>query len=116
MALLLADENFPAPAIEHLRQLGHDVLTLLQTDMAGLAIPDDEILIFATSLNRCLLTLNRKDFIKLHAQSNQHAGVAICTFDIDFVALANRVDACLTTETNGQLLRVQRPNPGTLNK
>ena len=43
MALLLADENFPAPSVDRLRQLGHDVLTLLQTDMAGLTIPDDEV-------------------------------------------------------------------------
>ena len=35
--MLLADENFPAPAITHLRQSGHDVLTLLQTGMAGQA-------------------------------------------------------------------------------
>lgn len=110
MALLLADENFPAPSVERLRQLGHDVLTLLQTDMAGLAIPDDEVLAYATSINRCLLTLNRKDFIKLHQQSTLHAGIIICTFDIDFVALADRVNSCLTTETTGRLLRVQRPN------
>lgn len=56
MALLLADENFPAPAIVQLRELGHDVLTLLQTNMAGLAIPDDEVLSFATSINHCLVT------------------------------------------------------------
>ncbi len=112
MAQLLADENFPAPAIVRLRQLGHDVLTLLQTDMAGLAIPDDEVLIFATSLNRCLLTLNRKDFIKLHNQSSQHAGILICTFDADFLALAERIDDCLLNidDRAGNLLRVQRPN------
>lgn len=46
MAMLLADENFPAPAITQLRQLGHDVLTLLQTGMAGQAVPDDEVLAF----------------------------------------------------------------------
>lgn len=111
MALLIADENFPAPAVERLRLLGHDVLTLLQTDMAGLAIPDDKVLAFATSLNRCLLTLNRKDFIKLHMQSNQHAGIIICTFDSDFNALADRIDTCLiNSHITGQLLRVQRPN------
>lgn len=113
MAFLLADENFPAPAVERLRQLGHDVLTLLQADKAVLAIPDDEVLRFATSLGRCLLTLNRKDFIKLHNQSNQHAGIIICTFDANFLALAERVDHCLLTAgvtISGQLLRVQRPN------
>lgn len=110
MALLLADENFPAPAVERLRQLGHDILTLLQTDMAGLAIPDDEVLAFSTSQNRVLLTLNRKDFIKLHNLSSQHAGIVISTFDPDFVGLAERVHLCLSGETKGQLLRVQRPN------
>ena len=112
MALLLADENFPAPAVVRLRQLGHDVLTLLQTDMAGLAIPDDEVLLFATSLNRCLLTLNRKDFIKLHNQSSQHAGILICTFDANFLALADSIDDCLLNadDSAGHLLRVQRPN------
>lgn len=100
MALLLADENFPAPAIERLRQLDHDVLTLLQTDMAGLAIPDDQVLAFATTLDRCLLTLNRKDFIKLHTQSDHHAGIVICTSDSDFIALADRVDLCLATIEN----------------
>lgn len=111
MALLLADENFPAPAVQRLRLLSHDVLTLIQTDMAGLAILDDQVLAFATSLNRCLLTLNRKDFIKLHLKSSQHAGIVICTFESDFNALADRIGACLSaSEIVGQLLRVQRPN------
>lgn len=112
MAMLLADENFPALAITRLRQLGHDVLTLLQTGMAGLAVPDDDVLAFATSLNRCLVTLNRRDFIKLHTLSNQHAGIIICTFDKDFTALAERIDCCLvenSDKTVKQLLRVQRP-------
>lgn len=113
MVMLLADENFPAPAVVRLRELGHDVLTLLQTDMAGLAIPDDEVLRFATAQNRCLLTLNRKDFIKLHTQSNRHTGILICTFDTDFIALAERIHRCLSDVdeiTATQLLRVQRPN------
>lgn len=112
MALLLADENFPAPAVERLRQLGHDVLTLLQTNMAGLAISDDKVLAFSVSLNRCLLTLNRKDFIKLHQRSSNHTGILICTFDADFLSLADRFDTCLLSadEVKGQLLRVQRPN------
>ncbi len=50
--LLLADENFPAPAVDHLRQLGYDTSTLLQLGKAGLAIPDDEVLLLAISLDR----------------------------------------------------------------
>lgn len=114
MALLLADENFPQPAVEKLRQLGYDVLTLLQTQMAGQAIPDDDVLAFATSQNRCLITLNRKDFIKLHQQSDTHAGIVVCTVDNDYIALAERVHSCLKSNMNGQLARVQRLNPYTL--
>ena len=113
MAQLLADENFPVPAIIRLRQLGHDVLTLLQADMAGQAVPNDDVLSFATSKNRCLITLNRKDFIKLHALSDHHAGTIICTFDQDFAALSEQMDRCSTENsfrTVGQLLRVQRLN------
>ena len=48
MARLFADENFPNPTVEGLRQLGHDVLTVADVDLAGLGIPDEEVLAFAT--------------------------------------------------------------------
>lgn len=111
MALLLADENFPMPAVESLRLAGHNVLTLLDLSQADLAIPDDEVLSLAASLDRILLTLNRKDFIKLHSFDPNHAGIIICKADADFGSLAVRVDRCLqdNPNTRGQLLRVQRP-------
>ncbi|QKZ11589.1 DUF5615 family PIN-like protein [Spirosoma sp. KUDC1026] len=109
MARLLADENFPKPAVEFLRDLGHDIQTLLELGLAGQAIPDGEVLRLSTSMDRCLVTLNRKDFIKLHSQQPKHAGIIICKVDADFQALAQRVDDCLPQGfLNGQLLRVQR--------
>ena len=112
MAFLVADENFPLPAINHLRQMGHDILTLQQLDMASQGIPDDLVLATANGLKRCLLTLNRKDFIKLHQLNSNHAGIVIATSDTDFIALAERVHTCLSMNqvVAGQLLRVQRPN------
>ena len=111
MALLLADENLPAPTVTALRQHGHDILTMLDLDKAGLSIPDDEVLALAASLNRCVVTQNRKDFIRLHKQQPGHAGILICTVDSDFKALANRIAQCLDEADliAGQLLRVQRP-------
>jgi predicted nuclease of predicted toxin-antitoxin system len=111
MAFLLADENLPMPAVEMLRELGHDVQTLLDLDQAGLAVPDDMVLSLASSHNRMLLTLNRKDFIKLHSLQPDHAGIIVCKADASFIGLATRVDSCLqaNTDTHGQLLRVQRP-------
>jgi hypothetical protein len=39
MALLYADEHFPAPAVEELRVLGHDVRTVQEDGHAGLKWP-----------------------------------------------------------------------------
>ena len=112
MAFLLADENVPAPTVFTLCQHGHDVLTLLDLDKAGLAIPDDEVLALATSSGRCLITQNRKDFIKLHEIQPLHAGILICTVYNNFIALAERINNALRNSEEpltGLLLRVQRP-------
>src|SRR6266571_301686 len=62
MALLFADEDFPFPVVERLRQLGHDVLTTLETGRANQRIGDVDQLAFATSLGRAILTRNRRRF------------------------------------------------------
>ena len=112
MALLLADENIPVPVVLALRRHGYDVLTLQDLGKAGLAVPDDEVLTLSTSLGRCLVTQNRKDFIKLHELQPIHAGILICTVDTNFAALADRIVTCLLLHhgaVEGQLLRVTRP-------
>lgn len=62
MARIYADEQYPLPVVEFLRPLGHDVLTVQEAGNAGLGIPDD-VLAFAASNERAVLTLNRGDFI-----------------------------------------------------
>jgi putative acetyltransferase len=52
LARLYADENFPLPAVEGLRRLGHDVLTSREAALAGLAIPDEEVLAASMSIIR----------------------------------------------------------------
>ncbi len=49
MARLYSNDNFPQPAVEHLRALGHDVLTVQEAGAAGAAVPDEEVLRFATA-------------------------------------------------------------------
>lgn len=80
MAALYANENLPLPVVEALRQLGHDVLTTVESGNAGQAIPDDAVLAFATAERRVLVTLNRKHFIRLHGLQADHAGIIVCTF------------------------------------
>lgn len=60
MARLFADENFPLPAVEALRRLGHDVLTAVEAGQAGQGIADDAVLALAHALGRAVLTHNRK--------------------------------------------------------
>lgn len=111
MALLYSNENFPRPVVEELRRLGHDVLTVLEAGKAEQAIEDTDVLAFAVSLGRAVLTLNRKHFIHLHREQPSHAGIIVCTYDPDFVAQAERIHAAIQLQPQlaGQLLRVNRP-------
>lgn len=111
MASFYADENFPLGAVEALRRLGHDVLTALEAGQANRAILDREVLAFATGLGRTVLTLNRWQFIGLHLQMPQHAGIVVCTQDPDLERQAAAIhDAVLgATTLQGVLLRINRP-------
>lgn len=107
MARFYADENFPFPVAKALRDLGHDVLTVLEVEQA---IPNDEVLAFAASEARAFLTLNRKDFIGLHRESANHAGIVVCTFDPDFLGQARRIHEAVSGQSDSteRLLRVNR--------
>ncbi|MGI8425330.1 MAG: DUF5615 family PIN-like protein [Actinomycetota bacterium] len=110
MAPLYANENFPLPVVECLRRLGHEVLTASEAGRANQAIPDEEVLEFATREGRAVLTLNRKDFISLHRRSSRHAGIIVCTFNPNFAALAEKIQTAIESagRLDGQLLRINR--------
>lgn len=107
-----ADENFPLFVVAELRNLGHDVLTAFEDGRANQKIPDDEILQRAAELGRAVLTINRKDFRKLHESDDHHAGIFICTLDADFTGQAQRIAEKVLEIKNaaGQLIRVYRPS------
>ena len=58
MARLYANENFPLPVVQKLRNFGHDVLTVREAGNADQAIPDTEVLAFAVAESRVVLTIN----------------------------------------------------------
>jgi len=111
VARLYSNENFPLPVVEELRRLGHDVLTVLETGKAGQSWPDESVLEFAVFEGRCVLTMNRRHFVRLHGLRPDHAGIVVCTFDPGFDALAARIAAAIAERDQlaGQLLRVNRP-------
>jgi hypothetical protein len=109
-----ANENFPRPVIEQLRVLGHDVLTARDAGNAGQGIPDEDVLRFAMTHGRAVLTLNRRDFIRLHGGDAAHEGIVVCTEDRDMQGQADRVHAAVSAigRIAGHLIRVNRPSSG----
>jgi predicted nuclease of predicted toxin-antitoxin system len=110
LARLFADENFPNPTVEGLRRLGHDVLTVAEAGLAGLGIPDEEVLAFAHADGRAVLTHNRKHFRNLHKAGQPHSGMVLCTEETDFDSLAIQVNQALLKfiDLTGQVIRVAK--------
>jgi hypothetical protein len=108
--LLYADENFPLRVVQELRRLGHDVLTALEDGRANQAISDEDLLTRAIEIGRVVLTLNRRDFRRLHRNRPGHAGIIICREDPDRLGQAQRIAAAIqgTDDLQGQLIRVNR--------
>ncbi len=111
MARLYANENFPGQVVETLRTLGHDVLTSSEAGNSGQATPDAQVLAFATANGRAVITLNRHDFIRLHRENPNHAGIVVCTQDPDTEGQARRISEAIsqTGNLNNGLIRVNRP-------
>ncbi|MGI0488139.1 DUF5615 family PIN-like protein [Pantanalinema rosaneae CENA516] len=108
MIRLYADEQFPLPVVELLRELGHDVLTVQESGNAGFS--DPQVLAFAIANERAVLTINRRDFKQLHRLSADHAGIVVCSEDLNFVRLANRIHQSLigNASLQAQLIVVNR--------
>ena len=112
MARLYADEQFPRAVSQLLRNMGHDVLTVQEAGNANIGIPDDQVLAFAISNNRAVVTINRLDFIKLHRANSEHFGIIVSTNDSDRHRMATRINEAIATleSLQGKLIRVVRPS------
>lgn len=105
--LLYADEDFPFPVVETLRDWGHDVLTVQEDGRT--ARPDPEVLARGHALGRAVLTYNRWDFERLDRQGVAHSGIVSAKKNDDFPALASRIHAALQGKTPGRwCLRINR--------
>ncbi|MGL5808038.1 MAG: DUF5615 family PIN-like protein [Xenococcaceae cyanobacterium] len=111
MIRLYADEQFPFPVVDRLRVMGYDVLTVRDAKQDNKQIPDDEVLKFATAVQRAVITQNRKDFIRLHNRQPNHAGIIVCTKNLNWDSFATEINRALTGKESivGELIRVNRP-------
>ena len=112
MARLYTDENFPLPVVELLGAFGHDVLTARDAGNANLRITDEDVLAFAVSNERAVLTRNRRHFMRLHRLQPDHAGIIVCTEQPNFQRLAALINQAISSEETlkGKLIRVNRPS------
>ncbi len=110
MARFYADEQFPFQVVEWLRNLGHDVSTVQEAGNANQRIPDDQVLAFAVSQERSMLTINRIDFIRLHRRDNEHFGIVVCTNNCTQEQFAIQINETVRAEKSlrGKLIRVVR--------
>lgn len=91
---LLADENFPGPAVDALRDRGHD-LVWARTEMPGST--DESLLAFAQRENRIVLTQD-KDFGELAFHYGLAATCGVILFRLHLTspeAAARRMRAAL---------------------
>ena len=109
MARLYADEQFPLPVVQILRDFGHNVLTVQEAEKTGDS--DAEVLAFAVKNKRAVLTQNRRHFIRLHLEQPNHDGMIVCTDDRDLKSLAQRINKAISQEEclTNKLIRVNRP-------
>jgi predicted nuclease of predicted toxin-antitoxin system len=111
MIKLYADENFEFPVVKRLREKGYDVLTTRDAGNDNQRIPDEDVLDFAISQNRAVITLNYNHFKNLHKQVKTHCGIIICSRNDDWDIFADRIDISLRDEESieGKLIRINRP-------
>jgi predicted nuclease of predicted toxin-antitoxin system len=112
MARLYADEQFPRIVVKLLSALGHDILTVQEAGKANQRIPDEDVLDFAIADNPIVLTINRGDFIRLHNLQPNHAGIIVCTEDLNRQRLATQINEAITNavDLTNTLIRINRPS------
>jgi hypothetical protein len=113
MARLYSDENLAIDLVEALRQFNHDILSSYDAGQANQGIPDDEVLDYATLNDRSVITFNRDDFVALHRNGVNHAGIIICKDDRDYLGQAQALHDYLLNQLDrlhNRLIRVQRQN------
>jgi len=77
---LLLDEMFSDDIAQQLGAKGYDVISVV-ADQTLVGLPDDQVLAYATTAGRALVTANIKDFVPLdgrhRAAGQSHAGLVL---------------------------------------
>lgn len=112
MSRYYSNENIALQLVIELRRLGADVLTSLEAGNANASIPDENVLAFAASQGRILLSHNRRHFMRLHQRlAATHSGIVLCSVDPDFAGQAQRIQTAVAEagDMKNHLVRINRP-------
>jgi len=112
---LLLDEMYTAAVAEQLRQRDHDVIAVAErTDLRG--TPDEDLLAWAQTEDRALVTDNQRDFIPIHHSRIAVSGIATVSPEVSYsVGNAPGVIAINAQHTNcpPTTFEVDTYTPGT---
>jgi predicted nuclease of predicted toxin-antitoxin system len=78
--------------VRKLRKKGYDILTTRDAGKDNQSIHDEDVLEFAISQNRAVITLNYNHFKNLHKQVKNHSGIIICSRNDDWDGFADCID------------------------
>ena len=109
---LYFDENFGLRAVEELRAIGYDCLTLQEDGKGGIGYPDSRVLQDGAAQGRVVVTFDRRDYHRLHRSGEiPHRGIVLCTRDPDPKRLAANIHAALSNKEtmDGEVVNVYRP-------
>jgi hypothetical protein len=73
---LLLDEMYPPALAQKLRADGHDVVAVLDVEVGLASRSDADVLAWAARKERCVVTENVRDFVRL-AVEMPHAGIVL---------------------------------------
>lgn len=84
----LADENIDLPAVNALKRLGVDIVSISNVNMKG--YEDEEILNYAKGNERAVITQD-SDFLRLDSKGAEHAGIIFLTEPLDTSGLIREI-------------------------
>lgn len=96
--------------------MGHNILTVQEAGKDNPKNPHEEVLAFAVSEKRAVLTLNRRYFIRLYSLQSDPAGIIVCKPDHDLARMGTNIHeaiSSLATLTN-ELIRVYPSGPPSI--
>jgi predicted nuclease of predicted toxin-antitoxin system len=96
--------------VQRLRVLGYNILTAQEAAQANRRIPDEQVLAFARQENRAVITQNRRDFVRLHKQNPDHAGIIVCSKNLDWDDFTSTIHQILRAQEDlmGKLVRINK--------